>query len=72
MNNLSSSDEDRLTRMKKCAIIENTYSVFKVSVIDLCSQGIEKQQLIGFINNAYSTMEVEEDGQLEFNFKEGI
>lgn len=72
MNNLRDSDKDRLARMKACAVMDNTYSVFKVSVIDLCSQGIEKQQLIAFINNAYSTMEAKEDGQLEFTFKEGI
>lgn len=72
MNNLSDTDKDRLARMKACAVMDNTYSVFQVSVIDLCSQGVEKQQLIAFINNAYSTMEVKEDGQLEFTFKEGI
>lgn len=72
MNNPSSYDKDRLNGMKKSAEMDNLYSVFKIASIQLCEQGIEKQQLISFINNVYATMEVEADGQLEFTFKDGI
>lgn len=41
------------------------WSRFKESVIDLHTEGVKKQELIAYINTAYDTLEVEEDGQLK-------
>lgn len=41
------------------------WSRFKESVIDMHTEGVKKQELIAYINTAYDTLEVEEDGQLK-------
>lgn len=41
------------------------WSRFKESVIDMHAEGVKKQELIAYINTAYDTLEVEEDGQLK-------
>lgn len=48
------------------------WTIFKESVITMHEDGVYKKELIDYINRVYATMEAEEDGQLEFNFKEGI